>query len=151
MCHSAQWGLVCAHLDSYFTPAAEVVCRQVGIPSRSQFVCGFQHERNIAGICGDMWVIMYIYYTDPRALRRDITFYSDSPVVLNDIRCSGSEAQLTQCTTNGYGNFSSNCIDIAVALCEGESHFFPLCITIQSCETEFASLNRAHFYHTHSS
>ena len=47
VCHSAQWGLVCAHSGSYFTPAAEVVCRQVGIPSRSQFVCGFQHEHNI--------------------------------------------------------------------------------------------------------
>ena len=44
MCHSAQWGLVCEHSGSYHTPAAEVVCRQVGIPSRSQFVHGLPNQ-----------------------------------------------------------------------------------------------------------
>ena len=116
MCHGAQWGLVCEHFDSYFTPAAKVVCRQVGIPSRSQFVVFL-----INMLQGHL--VQYLYCTDPRALRRDISLYSDSPVVLNDIDCSGSEAQLTQCTRNGYGNFSSNCTGIAVALCEGESPF----------------------------
>ena len=38
VCYNAQWGLVCNDYFSYSTPAAEVVCRQVEIPSRSQFV-----------------------------------------------------------------------------------------------------------------
>ena len=35
VCHSAKWGLVCEHLHSYYTPAAIVVCKQVGIESKS--------------------------------------------------------------------------------------------------------------------
>ena len=67
-------------------------------------------------ICIQVYII---YHADPHAARRDISLYSDSPVILNDIDCTGSEAQLTQCTRNGYGNFSSECTGIAVALCEG--------------------------------
>ena len=36
VCHDGQWGLVCEHEDSWNQRAADVVCRQVGIPSRSQ-------------------------------------------------------------------------------------------------------------------
>ena len=36
VCHDAQWGLVCVHRYSWNLRAAEVVCSQVGIPSRSQ-------------------------------------------------------------------------------------------------------------------
>ena len=38
VCHDAQWGLVCHHQLSWDLNAAEVVCKQVGIPSRSQCV-----------------------------------------------------------------------------------------------------------------
>ena len=47
VCHDAQWGLVCEHLNSYYTPAAEVVCRQVGVPSRSQFVVFLSCVQNL--------------------------------------------------------------------------------------------------------
>ena len=38
VCHNAQWGLVCDHEQSWNSRAAEVVCTQVGIPSRRQLV-----------------------------------------------------------------------------------------------------------------
>ena len=114
VCHNAQWGLVCAHSNSYFTPAAEVVCRQVGIPSTSQFACGLP-DQNVTGPCR-----YDVYSVDPLALTQDISFYSDSPVILNDISCSGFEVQLFECSRNGYGNFSAICTDIAAAYCEGK-------------------------------
>ena len=120
VCHNAQWGLVCVHFESWHASATLVVCRQVGIPSKSQFMVLLVRVTVLYKIM--------CYYTDPRALRRDIIRYSDSPVILNDIDCSGSEDRLTQCTKTGYGNFSSNCTDIAVALCEGGNLLFFNCI-----------------------
>ena len=38
VCHDGQWGLVCHHQLSWNRNSAEVVCRQVGIPSRSQIL-----------------------------------------------------------------------------------------------------------------
>ena len=35
VCHNGQWGFVCEHPNSYYLPAAKVVCRQVNIPSTS--------------------------------------------------------------------------------------------------------------------
>lgn len=48
-----------------------------------------------------------------------ISLFSDGPFFLNDIQCSGSEDQLTECTEIGYGNFNCS-FYVAVALCEGE-------------------------------
>ena len=36
VCHNAQWGFVCEHINSWNLRAAEVVCKQVGIESKSQ-------------------------------------------------------------------------------------------------------------------
>ena len=68
VCHNGQWGLVCEHLNSYYTPAAEVVCKQVGIPSRSKF-CG-----PVQGLGGE-----------------------NTPAIFSEVRCTGSEEKLTAC------------------------------------------------------
>ena len=45
-------------------------------------------------------------------------FYSDAPIILMGIQCSGSEEEFIDCTSDGYGIFS--CDFVAVAYCEGE-------------------------------
>ena len=54
----------------------------------------------------------------PRSASRRLFFY-DAPVILNDIACTGSEANILNCTEDGYGVFTT-CSDIAVAQCEGK-------------------------------
>ena len=54
----------------------------------------------------------------PRSASRRLFFY-DVPVILNDIACTGSEANILNCTEDGYGVFTT-CSDIAVAQCEGK-------------------------------
>ena len=53
----------------------------------------------------------------PQVAQRKLQFY-DAPVILNDVACSGSETNITQCTRAGYSNIT-DCIYIAVAQCEG--------------------------------
>ena len=38
VCHDKQWGLVCDSYYNLISYAAQVVCREVGIPSMGQFV-----------------------------------------------------------------------------------------------------------------
>ena len=67
-------------------------------------------------------LLSYLTYTDPRGIWYYRIYYEGAAAILNDIHCSGSEGELTDCTRNGYGNF--DCPYIAVALCEGETVLF---------------------------
>ena len=50
-------------------------------------------------------------------------YYSDAPVTLMDIQCSGSEDQLIDCARSEYKNFS--CSYVAIAYCEGKKESTP--------------------------
>ena len=54
---------------------------------------------------------------DARALQSHKMSY-DGTVILDNIRCIGSEGNLTDCSGSGYGHFGG-CSYIAVAICEG--------------------------------
>ena len=61
--------------------------------------------------------VFFFSSTVPRRAQRKLQFY-DAPVILNDVACTGSETNITQCTRAGYRSVT-DCTDIAVAHCEG--------------------------------
>ena len=110
VCHSAEWGLVCASSNSWQTTAAHVACNEFGVPSLSKLL--------YAQRCLLSDFTTLDYYTDPRALIDYATLY-DATIVLNDVVCSGDESSIIECSGTGYGS-NINCAAIAVAQCEGQ-------------------------------
>jgi hypothetical protein len=94
-CFDQQWGLVCEHLHIWSSIDAGVVCDQVEIHSQL-----------------------------PRAARRPRQPY-DASVVLSEVRCTGSETRLTDCSVVQRDDFTV-CEYVAVAQCEGIAK---MCIT----------------------
>ncbi|CAI8055640.1 Deleted in malignant brain tumors 1 protein [Geodia barretti] len=86
ICFNGVWGTVCD--DSWDTPDAQVVCRQLGLPWRAATALGFARFGE-----------------------------GTDPIHLDDVGCSGNESSLQECRHNGVGDHNCGHIEDASVVC----------------------------------
>ena len=105
ICANNEWGTVCG--DSWGSADAAVVCRQLGYPTQSQW-----HLPLLTIIVN---IMVWLTFTDAVAFSTTQFGAGTGPILLDDVDCSGSENNLTDCSRSSFGR----CYRSAGVRCQG--------------------------------
>ena len=120
VCHNQQWGTVCD--DGWSNVDANVACRHADFS-------GFGKPRNSIWRKSYRHFYPYSMYTciGAIALQGAAFGLGIGPILLDDVRCSGSETSLYNCSHRGIGRHNCGHHEDAGVICECMMQIIELC------------------------
>lgn len=106
VCKNNIWGTVCE--DFWNTADARVVCKQLGLPSASEY--------NYVAL---VYILVIDFDIAAKALRGGEVPPGLGPIFLDNVKCTGKEERLVDCKHAGFG--VHNCVhhEDAGVICTG--------------------------------
>jgi len=124
ICYDNQWGTVCD--DEWGSADANVACRQLGFsPTGLLHACNF--------ILSKFLRCFKIFPTGATAVSSALFGQGTGAILLDDVRCTGSETRLVDCPSNGIGIHDCAHAEDAGIICESKQLVPLLFIVVPVC------------------